>query len=226
LTIQVYIGKLGNTYFYDSVVAGQTDFLYGFGTLYIEKSLLSLRSCGGGITAWKGKPIHVNYIKKLQISLLPLYRWKMNTPMSSLIRIILGTNTTFDNKYGVYISDSTVRAANSSIAPIIKGKCALGRPWNSQHRSIFMNSYFDLSVLPAGYIPWGSTDPRVIAQTFMATYEDVGPGYNETAEIASNITRVLDTAEVRPYRLPIDVFQTPNGQFGEIEWIDRKYLVR
>jgi pectin methylesterase-like acyl-CoA thioesterase len=50
----VYIGKLGNAYFYDTVIAGQTDFLYGFGTAWIEKSTLALRNCGGGITAWKG----------------------------------------------------------------------------------------------------------------------------------------------------------------------------
>ncbi|KXS12199.1 carbohydrate esterase family 8 protein [Gonapodya prolifera JEL478] len=50
----VYIGKIGNTYIYDSIIAGQTDFLYGFGTLWIQSSLLSLRGCGGGITAWKG----------------------------------------------------------------------------------------------------------------------------------------------------------------------------
>jgi pectinesterase len=40
-----------------------------------------------------------------------------------------GTNTTFPNKYGVYIVDSNVHAANASIASVIKGKCALGRPW-------------------------------------------------------------------------------------------------
>lgn len=49
------MGKLGNAYFYDTVIAGQTDFLYGFGTAYIERSTLSLRNCGGGITAWKGR---------------------------------------------------------------------------------------------------------------------------------------------------------------------------
>lgn len=89
-------------------MAGQTDFLYGFGTLFIENSSLLLRNCGGGITAWKG------------------------------------TNTTFTNKYGVYISDSQLLAANSSIAPVIKDKCSLGRPWNALHRSLYINTYFDL----------------------------------------------------------------------------------
>lgn len=51
----MYVGKKGNAYFYDNIVGGQTDFLYGFGTAYLESSTLSLRNCGGGITAWKGR---------------------------------------------------------------------------------------------------------------------------------------------------------------------------
>jgi pectin methylesterase-like acyl-CoA thioesterase len=170
-------------------VAGQTDFLYGFGTLYLEKSTLSLRSCGGGITAWKG------------------------------------TNTTFTNKYGVYLDRNQLIASNATIAAKIVGKCALGRPWNDLHRSIFMDSYFDASVKPAGYIIWGSTDPRVDNGTFMATWKDYGPGYNETAEINSGgVTLVLDDAEVAPYRYPVDVFQQQDGTPGYVEWIDQSVL--
>ncbi|KAM5350750.1 hypothetical protein ACJ41O_007255 [Fusarium nematophilum] len=181
----VYVGKLGNAFFHDSIIAGQTDFLYGFGTAYIERSTLSLRNCGGGITAWKG------------------------------------TNTTFTNKYGVYIDRSQVIASNYTISQKIVGKCALGRPWNSQHRSIFMDSYFDASINPAGYIIWNSATPRLDNYTFMATWKDYGPGYNETAQAQSNVTIVLTDAEVAPYRLPADVFSTPEGKFGNIRWIDR-----
>jgi hypothetical protein len=39
---------------YDSEVAGQTDFFYGFGTCWVTNSEVTLRGCGGGITAWKG----------------------------------------------------------------------------------------------------------------------------------------------------------------------------
>ncbi|KAG5797315.1 hypothetical protein H9Q69_003619 [Fusarium xylarioides] len=184
----VYVGKLGNAYFYDNIIAGETDFLYGFGTAWIEKSTLSLRGCGGGITAWKG------------------------------------TNTTFTNKYGVYIDNSQVIPVNSTIATNFVGKCALGRPWNSQHKSIFMQSYLDAVILPAGYIEWSKSTPRVDNYTFMATWNDHGPGYNVEAEKASNITKVLTNAEVRPYRAPADVFQTPEGKFGHVKWIDKKAL--
>jgi pectin methylesterase-like acyl-CoA thioesterase len=181
----LYVGKLANAYFYDNVIAGQTDFLYGFGTAFIEKTTLSLRGCGGGITAWKG------------------------------------ANTTFANKYGVYIADSQVIAANSSIANAIKGKCSLGRPWNNLHRSIFMNTYLDSSILPAGYTVWkGAPNNNFINETMMAVYADYGPGYNQTAEENGNVTRILDRREVTPYARPVDVFMTPEGHRPNIAWLD------
>ena len=180
----VYIGKLGNAYFYKNEIAGQTDFFYGFGTAWIQSSLVSLRSCGGGITAWKG------------------------------------TNTTFVNKYGVYIHDSDVKKANSSLS--ITGKCALGRPWNSQHRSIFANCYLDDSIQPNGYIEWGTTDKRVNFNTTMAEYKDYGPGWNETARLASNVSIVMDRKQYESYSTLGKVFQYPfSGKFGNTAWIDR-----
>lgn len=182
---QIYVGKLGNAYFHDTVVAGETDFLYGFGTLYIANSTLSLRSCGGGITAWKG------------------------------------TNTTFDNKYGVYIADSQVLAANTSIAASIVDKCSLGRPWNAEHRSLFANTYFDPSILPAGYTEWsGTVNGNIGVNTTMAVYNVYGPGYDAAAEEASNVTIVFDEEEAAPYLLPEDVFMTEDGSQPNIAWID------
>jgi pectin methylesterase-like acyl-CoA thioesterase len=109
---------------YKCIIGGQTDFFYGFGTLWVTNSQVKLRGCGGGITAWKG------------------------------------TNTTFVNKYGVYIHDSHIAKANSSLH--IKHECALGRPWNADMRSIFANNYLDDSIMPSGYIEWDPpADPRI-----------------------------------------------------------------
>ncbi|UKZ78751.1 hypothetical protein TrVFT333_006496 [Trichoderma virens FT-333] len=58
----VYVGKLGNAYFYRNEIAGQVDFLYGFGTGWVQHSNLTLRSCGGGITAWKGSQPNIAWI--------------------------------------------------------------------------------------------------------------------------------------------------------------------
>lgn len=119
----VYVGKIGNAYMHSCIVGGQTDFFYGFGTLWVQSRDVLLRGCGGGITAWKG------------------------------------TNTTFENKFGVYIHDGRVVKANDSLE--ITHECALGRPWNANMRSIFANNYLDDSIQPNGYIQWSATDPRI-----------------------------------------------------------------
>ncbi|KAH8723769.1 pectin lyase fold/virulence factor [Phaeosphaeriaceae sp. PMI808] len=180
----VYVGKLGNAYFYKNEIAGQTDFFYGFGTAWIQSSLVTLRNCGGGITAWKG------------------------------------TNTTFENKYGVYIHDSDVKKANATLA--IAGKCALGRPWNALHRSVFANCSLDDSIQANGYIAWGATDPRLGANTTMAEYKSYGPGWNETGRVAGNVTIVMSDKQYEPYSTPEKVFQYPfDGRFGNTDWLDR-----
>ncbi|KAK5107392.1 hypothetical protein LTR62_001296 [Meristemomyces frigidus] len=180
----VYVGKQGNTYIHSSTIAGQTDFLYGFGTLWVADSTLRLRGCGGGVTAWKG------------------------------------TNTTYENKYGVYIHDSRVVKANSSLD--LRGKCALGRPWNALHRSIFANCYLDDSIRPSGYIQWSGSDPRVNGNTTMAEYIDSGPGFNLTGrEEASNVTIEMTASQYEPYSSPKKVFTFPlSGEAGNIGWID------
>jgi pectinesterase len=133
-----------------------------------------------------------------------------------------GTNTTFTNKYGVYIVDSSVRAANASIAPDIKGECALGRPWNSLHRSIFAHSYEDGSIDPRGYIDWVVSGVARYEKgvTFMADYHVYGPGYNASGRAEGGVTTVLKQKAYEPYSTPQKVFQTQEGVFGNTKWID------
>ncbi|KAE9370449.1 carbohydrate esterase family 8 protein [Stipitochalara longipes BDJ] len=176
----VYVGKLGSAYIKNSEVAGETDFFYGFGTAWVENTSISLRSCGGGITAWKG------------------------------------TNTTFPNAYGIYIVGSNVHAANSSLN--ITGKCALGRPWNSQMRSIFAYTYLDKSILSTGFIDWNPS--RYNNYTVQAEYMDYGPGYNVTGREIAKFDVQLTPQQWAKYSSPQKVFQYPDGRFGNTDWID------
>ncbi|KAI0395603.1 carbohydrate esterase family 8 protein [Xylariaceae sp. FL0594] len=205
--VGVYVGKRGNVYFRDVIVAGQTDFLYGFGTLYISASTLSLRNCGGGITAWKG------------------------TNASTSSPSLPSPAPPSGNKYGVYVSHSRVMASNHTIAPIIRGKCSLGRPWNDLHHSVFMRTYLDASILPAGYTPWAGKPDNVGMgagigpDTVMAVYDVCGPGYDEDAErAAANVTMVFNKQQARPYLEPVDVFVTAEDGRPDVSWIDPSAL--
>lgn len=170
----VYIGKLGNAYIHNSTVSGQTDFLYGFGTLWIQSSLLSLRACGGGITAWKG------------------------------------TNTTFVNRYGVYVHDSEVRKANSSLE--IQGECALGRPWNAGHRSVFANTYLDDSIRPSGYIEWSATDPRIGASECFPSFLSPPPPSPRPPSSQSPTPADKTKTQQQPNTVPTDQATTPQAE--------------
>ncbi|KAG2065766.1 carbohydrate esterase family 8 protein [Suillus decipiens] len=43
------------TYVVDSIIYGQTDYLFGFGLAWFQNVILANRACGGGITAWQGQ---------------------------------------------------------------------------------------------------------------------------------------------------------------------------
>lgn len=129
------------------------------------------------------------------------------------------------NKYGVYLDATRLVADNATTQADIAGRCALGRPWNDAHRSVFMDCFFDTSILSAGYVEWSTTEPRVDNYTFMATWANYGPGWDPAAERASNLTRVLNDTEVAPYRWPVDVFLESNGTTGNIGWVDQSVLV-
>ncbi|OZJ06603.1 hypothetical protein BZG36_00439 [Bifiguratus adelaidae] len=49
----VYVGRFGSAYFQGCEIAGQTDYIFGFGTAWIENSTIASRGADGGITAWK-----------------------------------------------------------------------------------------------------------------------------------------------------------------------------
>lgn len=115
-----------------------------------------------------------------------------------------------------------MRAANASIAPEIQGACALGRPWNSQHRSIFAMSYEDGSIRDSGYIDWVVSGVARYEKgvTLMAEYRTYGPGFNATGRVEGNVTTVLDRRGYEPYSEPRKVFQNEEGDFGDVSWID------
>lgn len=106
------------------------------------------------------------------------YSWIELRGCGGKIVVWKGTNTTFVSKYGVYISNSFVNAAHGSIAPSIVGKQHLGRPWNHQHRSVYLNTYLDASIASQGYEKWLSNPliDNYNNYTIMGEYNDSGPG--------------------------------------------------
>lgn len=85
-------------------------------------------------------------------------------------------------------------------------------------RSIFARTYLDASIRPTGFIDW---DPaRYDNSTMQAEYRNYGPGYNATGRAMAEFDVQLTEAQYVPYSTPARVFQTPDGRFGNTDWID------
>ncbi|KAJ7163023.1 carbohydrate esterase family 8 protein [Mycena filopes] len=177
-----YTGRNASTYVVDSVIFGQTDYLFGFGTAWFEASILANRACGGGLVAWKG------------------------------------TNLTDapGNRYGAYISSSQIiRSPDTNATTSTNGLCFLGRPWNDLATTVFLSTFMNASVRPAGFEPFSSDRPVILNTTFYAEFNSTGPGGNTAQRVP--IEHQLTAAQAKNF--------TVDGVFLEHpKWIDFTYL--
>ncbi|KAI0642991.1 pectin lyase-like protein [Trametes meyenii] len=177
-----YTGRNASTYMVDSIIYGQTDYLFGFGTAWFEKVTLANRACGGGIVAWKG------------------------------------TNLTDapGNRYGAYISNSRiVRSPDANMSTATDGKCFLGRPWNDLATTVYLRTFMDESVEPAGWTPFDSARPVIMNTTFYAEYQSYGPGGNTSARIP--LEHLLTDEEAENFTIEKVFLERPG-------WIDFDYV--
>ncbi|KAF8158502.1 pectin lyase-like protein [Crassisporium funariophilum] len=177
-----YTGRNASTYVVDSIIYGQTDYLFGFGTAWFQNVILANRACGGGIVAWKG------------------------------------TNLTDapGNRYGAYIADSTImRSPDANATTVTQERCFLGRPWNDLATTVFLRTFMDDTIRPAGWTPFSTDRPVIMNTTFYAEFDSTGPGGNTSA------------------RLPLEHFLTPQQATSftidkvfleHPKWIDFAYL--
>ncbi|KAL5524410.1 hypothetical protein ACEPAF_9550 [Sanghuangporus sanghuang] len=175
-----YTGRNASTYVVDSIIFGQTDYLFGFGTAWFEDIILANRACGGGIVAWKG------------------------------------TNRTDapGNRYGAYINNSKIiRSPDANATLDITGKCFLGRPWNDLATTIYMRTFMDDTIQPAGWTPFDSARPTIMNTTFYAEFHNFGPGSNTSQRVHDHI---LTPAEAADFTLEEVFLERP-------KWIDFTY---
>ncbi|KAF5336302.1 hypothetical protein D9758_014482 [Tetrapyrgos nigripes] len=159
-----YTGRNGSTYVVDSVIYGQTDYLFGFGTAWFQNIILANRACGGGIVAWKG------------------------------------TNLT----------DAPDANASTTL------DCFLGRPWNDLSTTVFLNTFMENIIQPAGWTPFGGDRPVIMNTTFYAEFNSTGPGGNTSKRIP--LEHILTPEEARNFTIDKVFLEHPG-------WIDFEYIV-
>ena len=175
-----YTGHGANTYVYDSIIYGETDYLFGFGTAWFEDVTLAQRACGGGLVAWQGA----------------------------------NQTTAPGNRYGAYISNSQImRSPDANTTTNTYHECYLGRPWNPEAVTVYLKTYMDDTINPAGFKPWDG-ETSVPNTTYYAEYDSYGPGADSSARVPQD--HILTTSEASNF--------TVDGVFlGTPAWIDYTY---
>lgn len=178
-----YTGRNASTYVMDSIIFGQTDYLFGFGTAWFQNVILANRACGGGIIAWKG------------------------------------TNLTDapGNRYGAYVADSKIiRSPDANATTVTDEECFLGRPWNDLATTVYLRTFMDESIAPAGFKPFDDARPVIMNTTFYAEHHSSGPGGNTSSRVP--IEHFLTQKQAEDFTVEKVFLEKP-------EWIDYGYVL-
>lgn len=119
-----------------------------------------------------------------------------------------------DSMVGVYVSNSAIDTAeDASTLKSMTGKCYLGRPWNVQSHSVYLNTSMSDIVANAGFRIWSQSDPRFQkGETRFAEYGSSGPGGNLSGR-NTQLETILSQSQASAI--------TYNSVFGgDCSWID------
>ncbi|GMN37950.1 hypothetical protein TIFTF001_007232 [Ficus carica] len=96
-------------------------------------------------------------------------------PMANQFNAITAQGRTDPNQNtGISIHNCTIRAADDLASSNVTFKTYLGRPWKEYSRTVYMQSYIDDVVDPAGWREWNGD--FALSTLYYAEYNNSGPG--------------------------------------------------
>ncbi|KAJ7977600.1 Pectinesterase [Quillaja saponaria] len=93
---------------------------------------------------------------------------------------------------GISILNCKVAAASDLIPVQSSFKTFLGRPWKEYSRTVFLKSYIDDLVDPAGWLEWNGT--FALSTLYYGEYMNRGPGSNTSARVTWSGYRVINSS--------------------------------
>ncbi|KAL6131863.1 hypothetical protein ACLB2K_070236 [Fragaria x ananassa] len=83
--------------------------------------------------------------------------------------------------------------AAADLAPVIKSvKTFLGRPWKTYSRTVFLQSYLDSLVDPAGWLEWDGN--FALKTLYYGEYKNKGPGSGTSGRVKWGGYRVITSS--------------------------------
>ncbi|XP_028794899.1 pectinesterase-like [Neltuma alba] len=103
-------------------------------------------------------------------------------PMSGQFNAITAQGRTDPNQNtGTSIQNATIKAADDLAPSVGSVKTYLGRPWKEYSRTVFMESWMDSLINPAGWREWNGD--FALSTLYYAEYNNSGPGANTSNRV-------------------------------------------
>ncbi|XP_068316421.1 pectinesterase 2-like [Pyrus communis] len=125
-------------------------------------------------------------------------------PMSGQQNTITAQGRTDPNQNtGISIHDSRVMAALDFESSVGSVKTFLGRPWKEYSRTVFLQSFLDTLVDPAGWLKWNGD--FALKTLYYGEYKNIGPGAPTTGRVKWGGYRII-TSSSEASKFTVDNF--------------------
>lgn len=126
-------------------------------------------------------------------------------PMENQFNAITAQGRTDPNQNtGISIENCIIRAAEDLADSKGTTRTYLGRPWKQYSRTVFMHSYIDNMVDPAGWREWDGT--FALDTLYYGEYNNTGPGSNVTGRVSWVGYHLLSATDASNFTVSTFVF--------------------
>ncbi|XXG80570.1 hypothetical protein AAC387_Pa09g1406 [Persea americana] len=116
-------------------------------------------------------------------------------PISGQSNTITAQGRTDPNQNtGTSIHDCRVAAASDLVAANGSTKSYLGRPWQQYSMTVYMQSFIDSLIDPAGWLPWSGN--FALSTLYYAEYNNTGPGSNTSKRVTWTGYHVINASSL------------------------------
>lgn len=119
-------------------------------------------------------------------------------PMANQVNVITAQGRTHPNQTtGISIHNCTVGAAPDLAADPNSTRTYLGRPWKEFSRTVYMQSYIDSVIQPAGWLEWNGT--FALSTLYYGEFSNYGPGANTSQRVLWPGYSLMDATEAMKF---------------------------
>ncbi|GLJ52722.1 hypothetical protein SUGI_1122540 [Cryptomeria japonica] len=120
------------------------------------------------------------------------------TPLSGQQNVFTAQGRTDPNQNtGISIHGCNVTAAPDLVPVISSVPTYLGRPWKEYSRTVYMQSYLDSLIQPAGWLEWNGT--FALSMLYYGEYGSQGPGSNTSQRVTWPGYHVMNMTDAKNF---------------------------